>query len=243
MQTHNKTFHARTKPRKSTPVHIHGRGAGSMPRVQQPPPVGRAVAVESTKQNTTPPVRTFSTSVKNVSVPVPLKTLPIEHSNGSEPQAAITDKEVKKPNSNSKEIECPDSDIMYASDIVFVCHVCKECFSKPQFVRDHQAMVHVEYKFACSDRHCLHIFKIKCGQKRHWDNKYYIENEENGSVVVKQEDNGSVLVKQEDSPNEKLNVSNISNISGTSSESANSRGSKKKKISDFGKIKQKEIVS
>ena len=67
---------------------------------------------------------------------------------------------------------------------------------------------------------------MKCGQKRHWDNKHYIENEENGSVVVKQEDNGSVIVKQEDSPNEKLNVSNIS---GTSSESANSREVKKKK--------------
>ena len=158
LQTHNKTFHARTKPRKSTPVRIQGRGAGSMPKVQQPPPVGRAMAVKSTKQNTTPPVHTFSASVKNVSVPVPLQTLPIEHSNGSEPQAAITDKEVKKPNSNSKEIECPDLDVMYASDVVFVCHVCKECFSKPQFVRDHQVMVHLEYKFACSDRHCSRVF-------------------------------------------------------------------------------------
>ena len=87
LQTHNKTFHARTKPRKSTPVCIQGRGVGLMPKLPQPPPVVKAVAVKSTQQNTTPP---FHPSGKNVSVP--LKTLPIKHSNGSEPQVAITDK-------------------------------------------------------------------------------------------------------------------------------------------------------
>ena len=139
---------------------------------------------------------------------------------------AITDKQVKKAISNSEEIEQPNLDIMCASDIIFVCHVCKECFSKPQFVRDHQSMVHVEYKFHCSNTDCLCIFKTKCGQKRHWENKHKSENEENGSLVVKQEDNVSVVVKQEDKPNEQLNVSNIST---TSTESGNSRGGGEKK--------------
>ena len=107
------------------------------------------------------------------------------------------------------------------SDVVFVCSVCKECFGKPELVREHQELIHVKYKFACDDPECLHIFKTKCGQKRHWENKHKTENNENGNVVVKQEDQTNVQ--------EQLNVSNVSNVSNTSTGSGNSRGSQKSK--------------
>ena len=79
LHTHNKTFHTRTKPRKSTPTHIQGRGAGSLPKSQHPPSVGRTVTMPSTKDNTTPAVGLSSPSGKIFSVPVPLQTLPIQH--------------------------------------------------------------------------------------------------------------------------------------------------------------------
>ena len=61
--------------------------------------------------------------------------------------------------------------------------------------------------------------RLKCGQKRHWENKHNITSDENGAVVVKQE--------QEDAGNvpEQLNASNVSNASNASTGSVNSRGS------------------
>ena len=75
LHAHNKTFHTRTKPRKSTPTHIQGRGVGSLPKSQHSPPVGRTVTVP--KDNITSAVGSSSPSGKNFSVPVPLQTLPI----------------------------------------------------------------------------------------------------------------------------------------------------------------------
>ena len=110
------------------------------------------------------------------------------------------------------------------SDIYFACPVCKECFSKPEMVREQQELIHVECKFVRDDANCLRIFKTKCGQKRHWENKH------NGNIVVKQDQ-----TKVE----EQLNVSNVSNASNTSTGSGNSRGGLKKnpKLSSFGHTK------
>ena len=68
--------------------------------------------------------------------PVPLQTTPKQ----------IPHKEV----SNSDELVQTDSDIICTSDFVFVCHICKEIFNKAEFVRDHQSMLHVDYKYSCS---------------------------------------------------------------------------------------------
>ena len=87
----------------------------------------------------------------------------------------------------------------------------------------------------CSDTNCFCVFKTKCGQKRHWENKHSITSDENGAVVVKQE--------QEDAGNvpEQLNASNVSNASNASTGSVNSRGSQKKKQKNcsFGHNKMK----
>ena len=92
----------------------------------------------------------------------------------------------------------------------------------------------------------LHIFKTKCGQERHWENKHKCENNKNiGNIVVKQEEDQTKVQEQ-------LNVSNVSNASNTSTRSSNSRGSQKKKKNKtkqnknlviLDKQKQKEILS
>ena len=105
---------------------------------------------------------------------------------------------------------------MQALNFVFVCPVCKECFGKPEFVREHQELIHVEFKFVCGDNDCFHIFKTKCGQKRHWENKHKITNNENGAVTVKQEEDPGNVPEQ-------LNVSNLSNVSSTSTGNGKSR--------------------
>ena len=77
-----------------------------------------------------------SWSPKN-SVPVPLQTTP----------KRIPQKEV----SNSGELVQTDSDVFRTSDFVFLCHICKEICDKAEFVRDHPAMLHVDYKYSCSE--------------------------------------------------------------------------------------------
>ena len=101
-------------------------------------------------------------------------------------------------------IQKDDLSVMQMSDAYFTF---KKCFSKPEMVREHQELIHVQYKFVCDDANCLHIFKTKCGQKRHWENKHNCENNKNGNIVVKQEDQTKV--------EEQLNVSNKSNASNT----------------------------
>ena len=122
------------------------------------------------------------------------------------------------------------------SDVYFACPVCKECFGKLELVREHQELIHDDYKFACDDANCLYIFKTKCGQKRHWENKQKCENNKNGNIVFKQEEDHTKVQEQ-------LNVSNVSNTSNASTGSGNSRGSQKKKqkqkLSSFGQTKTK----
>ena len=100
-----------------------------------------------------------------------------------------------------------------------MCHICKEIFDKAEFVRDHQSMLHVDYKYSCSETNCLRILKTKCGQKRHVENKHKSPDTEN-CIVVKEEENGTVPVKQEQN--------DLSNVSVTTTESRESRGRKKK---------------
>ena len=147
----------------------------------------------------------------------PLKNISMQHINDSHPKP-ISDKQVKKEIENGSGIQQSEFSVVQMSDVVFVCPVCKESFGKLELVREHQELIHVEYKFPCDDSQCLRIYKTKCGQKRHWKNKHKPENNKNGTVVVKQEEDQTNVQEQ-------LNVSNVFSVSNTSTGSGNSRGS------------------
>ena len=172
---HNKSIHPKPKPRRSAPTHGHSHGGGSLPKSPKPPPVGRSVTIHSGNQNNTQLVPTPSENCnkvvssnplgKGVSEGQPLKNIPVQHISDSHPRP-ISNKQVKKEieNGSGSGKQQADLSVVQMSDVYFVCPVCKECFSEPKFVREHQELIHVEYKFACNDANCLHIFKTKCGQ-------------------------------------------------------------------------------
>ena len=195
----------------------------ALPRSPKPPSVSRSVAIHSGNRNNTQTIPTPSGNEnspgKGVQGALPLKNIPVQHINDSCPKL-ITHRAVKKEIENGLGIVRSDLPIVQTLDIVFVCPVCKECFGKPKFVGEHQELIHVEFKFTCGDKDCFHIFKTKCGQKRHWENKHKITNNKNGAVTVKQEDPGNVPKQLNGST-----VSNVSNVSSTSTRSGNSRGS------------------
>ena len=58
--THNKSIHAKPKPRKSIPIHGWGWDVGSLPTSPKPPTVGRSVTKHSGNQNNTQLVPTPS---------------------------------------------------------------------------------------------------------------------------------------------------------------------------------------
>ena len=198
-----KIYHARSKLRKSTPT--HGCGHGSLPRSPKLPSVSTSVAIHSGNGNNTPknptPSGNENSPGKGVLRDLPLKNIPVQHIYDSRPKP-ITHRAVKKEIENGSEIVPSDLTLVQTSDFVFVCTVCKECFGKSEFVREHQELIHVEFKFAWGDNNCFRIFKTKCGQKKHWENKYKITNNENGAVTVKQEEDPGNVPEQ-------LNVSNV----------------------------------
>ena len=224
LQIHNKNYHTRSKPRKSAPT--HGRGCGSVTRSPKPCTVPRSVCTYSengnNKQSITTPSGNENANGTIVGAGQPLKNVPVQQFSDSRPNP-ITNTAVKKENDNSSRTIPSDLSVVQTSESLYVCHVCKEYFDKPGMVREHQELIHFEYKFACTDKNCFHIFKTKCSQKRHWENKHHITSDENGAVVVKQEDEDAGNVPKQ------LNASNVSNASNALTGSVNSRGSQKKK--------------
>ena len=176
--THNKSFHTKPKPRKSTLTHGWGQGAGLLPKSPKPPPVGRSVTIHSGNQNNAQLVPTLSENGnkvvssnspgKGVGVGLALKNIPVQHISDSHPKP-ISNKQIKKEieNGSGSGIQQADLSVVQMSNAYFACPVCKECFGKLEWVREHHELIHDEYKFACDDANCLCIFKTKCGQKRH----------------------------------------------------------------------------
>ena len=80
----------------------------------------------------------------------------MQHISTSRPKP-ISDKQVKKEieNGSGSGIQQADLSFVQISDDYFACPVCKECFGKPELVREHQELIHVEYKFACDDANCF----------------------------------------------------------------------------------------
>ena len=158
LQIHNKNYHTRSKPRKSAPT----RGCGCASITRSP---------KACKQSITTPSANDNTNGTIVGAGQPLKNVPVQQFSDSCPNP-ITNTAVKKENENSSPKIPFDLSVVQTSNILYVCHIYKECFEKPGMVREHQELIHFEYKFAFSDTNCFYIFKTKCGQKRHWENKH-----------------------------------------------------------------------
>ena len=133
LQIHNKNYHARSKPRKSIPT----RGCGSIPRSPKPSTVARSVSIHSGNGNNKKSIPTPSGNENSngncVGAGQPLKNLTVRKISDSHSNP-ITNRAVKKEIENGSGILPSDFSVVQTSDILYVCHVCKECFGKPGLV-------------------------------------------------------------------------------------------------------------
>ena len=172
--THNKSIHAKPKPRKSAPTHGCSWGAGSLPKSPKPPAVGRSVTIHSGNENNTQLVPTSSENGnkvassnppgKGVGVGLPLKNM--QHISDSRPKP-ISNKQVKKEieNGSGSGIQQADLSVVQMSDVYFACPVCKECFGKPELVRQYQKLIHVKYRFVCEMQIVYTYSRLNVGKR------------------------------------------------------------------------------